>query len=60
MKVLVIARNGLYFKQLIGNEFYNYEKGRALVNVLTNAMVLAMKWVPALAFIEPMDPWDRA
>ena len=46
--------------QLDGNKFYNFEKGRALSNAITNALLLAMKWFPDGAFFEPMDPWDRA
>ncbi len=59
-KVVVIVKNALYWHNLIGNEFYNYEKGYAFVIAVTNVTILAMKWFPDLAFIEPMDPWDRA
>ena len=46
--------------QLDGNKFYNFEKGRALSNAITNALLLAFKWFPDGAPFEPMDPWDRA
>ena len=57
VKVLTIAMNARKWYQLNGNQFYNFEKGRALSNAITNTMFLAIKWLPDL---EPMDPWDRA
>ena len=59
-RVLTIAMNARKWFQLDGNKFYNFEKGRALSNAITNALLLAMKWFPEGAPFEPMDPWDRA
>ena len=60
IKVLTIAMNVRKWYNLNGNEFYNFEKGRAFSNAITNTLLLAFKWFPDAAFIEPMDPWDRA
>ena len=59
-KVINIVTNGLKWWKLLGNNFYQYEKGRAFTKALTTTVTLAMKVLPDLAFVEPMDPWDRA
>ena len=60
LKVLLIVRDGFVWWQLIGNKFYQYDKGRAFAHAVTSTVLLIMKVLPDLAFVSPMDPWDRA
>ena len=46
--------------KLLGNNFYQFEKGKAFGKAVGTTLTLTMKVFPDLAFVEPMDPWDRA
>ena len=60
VQVVNIVTSGMKWWKLLGNNFYQFEKGKAFGKALGTTLTLTMKVFPDLAFVEPMDPWDRA